>query len=132
MKTNGNDTGSFLLIAGVLILGIFTYVSAKNILPNNSSDSFYSKGDNDVKINIESIKDEEGKLIITTSDDVYICAKKTKSVPSGDSLCWKKTTARKLETSIYSGKTYYIWLMDDNKNISNYFQYNTNNDTMTQ
>lgn len=40
---NNKDSGAFLILAGILILSVFTYISAKSMLPNNSSSSFFQK-----------------------------------------------------------------------------------------
>lgn len=127
MRKNNRDSGAFLLLAGVLIISVFVYVSAKNILPNNSSDSFFSKDDNGLKANINELKFEDGKIVVYTDTDVYVCAKQTKSKPNDSSLCWEKTENKMVQISAYVGRTYYIWLMDEEKNVGNYIQYNTNN-----
>lgn len=123
---NNKDSGAFLILAGILILSVFTYISAKSMLPNNSSSSFFSKDNNELKANIDDIKIRNKKLVINTSDDVYVCVKQTKTKPNKNSLCWKKVENNEIEISIYIGKIYYIWIMDNENNISNYIQYNTN------
>lgn len=123
---NNKDSGAFLILAGILILSVFTYISAKSMLPNNSSSSFFSKDNNELNANIDDIKIRNKKLVINTSDDVYVCVKQTKTKPNKNSLCWKKVENNEIEISIYIGKIYYIWIMDNENNISNYIQYNTN------
>lgn len=124
---NNKNNSTFLVIAGIIILGIFTYISTVNILPNNSSDSFFSKDDGEMNTIITGISLDNDKLIITTSNnDASICVKQTKSVPSSNSLCWKNTVNNHTTISVFIGKTYYIWLKDSENKTSNYIQYNTN------
>lgn len=122
-----NDSGTFLILAGVLILCVFTYVSCINLLPNHSSNSFLSKDDDGLTASINDVNIRNSKIVInTTEDDVYICVKQTKSKPTKNSLCWKKVEDKTSEVSVYLGKTYYVWLMDKDGNISSYIKYNTN------
>lgn len=124
---NRKDSGAFLLITGISILSIFIYISVENIIPNNSSNSYYSKNEEGPTALINNIVLIDGKLKIDINEDnVFVCAKSTKTTPNKNSICWKKTNNKKVEFSVYEGKTYYIWLKDNNEKISEYTEYNTN------
>lgn len=124
---SNNETGNtFLILAGATILAVFTYISILNILPNNSSDNFYSKNDNELSVIINDVKFEDGKInVVTSESNVYVCVKQTKSIPKDNSMCWKKSKGNSTKISAYEGKTYFIWLKDENNTISDYMEYNT-------
>lgn len=124
---DNKNSSSSLILLGILILGIFTYISAINILPNNSSNSFFSKDNGEMNTVITNLSLENDKLIITTNNnEATICVKQTKSEPSNNSLCWKNTVNNQITIRVFVGKTYYIWVKDNENKISNYIQYNTN------
>ena len=125
---SNNETGNtFLILAGATILAVFTYISILNILPNNSSDSYYSKNDAELSVIINDVKFENGKInVLTSENNVYVCVKQTKSLPKVNSICWKKAKNNSTEFSAFEGKTYFIWLKDENNTISDYMEYNTN------
>ena len=125
--SNSETGNTFLILAGATILAVFTYISILNILPNNSSDNFYSKNDNELSVIINDVKFEDGKInVITSESNVYVCVKQTKSIPKDNSMCWKKSKSNSTKISAYEGKTYFIWLKDENNTISDYMEYNTN------
>ena len=128
MKNNNQTT--FILLSGILILGIFTYVSIKNILPkNDESDSYYVKVEEDINAKIEAFSIKNNKLIISTSGDASeCCVKSTKTTPSENSLCWKKINNNEAIISVYENKKYYIWLKDNKGNISTPVSTNTKKD----
>ena len=124
---DNKNSSSSLILLGILILGIFTYISAINILPNNSSNSFFSKDNGEMNTVITNLSLKNDKLIITTNNnEATICVKQTKSEPSNNSLCWKNTVNNQITIRVFVGKTYYIWVKDNENKISNYIQYNTN------
>lgn len=125
---SNNETGNtFLILVGATILAVFTYISILNILPNNSSDSYYSKNDAELSVIINDVKFENGKInVLTSESNVYVCVKQTKSLPKVNSICWKKAKNNSTEFSAFEGKTYFIWLKDENNTISDYMEYNTN------
>ena len=124
---DNKNSSSSLILLGILILGIFTYISAINILHNNSSNSFFSKDNGEMNTVITNLSLENDKLIITTNNnEATICVKQTKSEPSNNSLCWKNTVNNQITIRVFVGKTYYIWVKDNENKISNYIQYNTN------
>ena len=123
---NSSKNITFLILGGTFILGIFIYTSAINILPNNSSDSYFSINNTGPTAIIENITFYNGNIMVSTDkNDVYICAKQTKTTPSIKSICWKKVIDNKVEIPVYEGKKYYIWLKDENNNISNYKEFNS-------
>lgn len=119
MKNNNNS--SFIVIAGVFILTVFTSVAVYNTISNNKeSNSHYVKVDNDMTAKIEKIEVLENKLTITTSGNAKeYCVKSTKTTPEKDSICWKSIKDNTGTTSIYPNRKYYIWIKDSNDKISN-------------
>ena len=98
-----NNTTSYIWILGVFILGVFTYISAINILPNNiGSDSYYSKIDGEMIAKIEDVLYVDKKLTIRTSGDAeYGCIKTTKTRPNENSSCWVKINDNSFSSSIF-------------------------------
>lgn len=119
MKNNNNS--SFIVIAGVFILTVFTSVAVYNTISNNKeSNSHYVKVDNDMTAKIEKIEVLENKLTITTSGNAKeYCVKSTKTTPEKDSICWKSIKDNTGTASIYPNRKYYIWIKDSNDKISN-------------
>ncbi|MBR3162443.1 MAG: hypothetical protein IKF19_06920 [Bacilli bacterium] len=117
---------SFLIIVGFIILGVFVYVSVLNILPNNSSNSYFSK-DNDFGINISKIVYDKGEINVYVPDDnISICIKQTKSIPEVNSMCWKSINNGYVGISAFSDRKYYVWMKNNtNNNISDYIEYKT-------
>ena len=118
MMKNNRGT-SFIIVAGIFIITIFTGVVIYNLLPRNKeSNSYYVKEDNNSSAKIVSLSITNGKLNIETNNDTNeYCIKTTKTNPDNDNLCWKKIN-NKASISIYKDKKYYIWLKD-NKGIIN-------------
>lgn len=124
---NNQNTTTSILILGVAILCVFSYVVAVNMLPNNvSSESYFSKINLEVSAKIDSLKMEDGKLMITLSEDnASICAKTTKSTPKDNSICWIQAKENIVKISVYQNENYYIWIKDKNGNISSPQSYYT-------
>ena len=117
---------SFLVIGGFVILGVFVYVSVLNILPNNSSGSYFSR-DEVFNIKVNEITYNEGKINVYVDDNkVSVCVKETKSVPKNNSICWKNVNNGYVSFSAFSNRKYYIWLKKDD-NISQYIEYKIDN-----
>lgn len=87
-----NNSTSFIVFAGVIVLCVFTVVATINLLPrNNESNSYYVKVGDEMSAKIEALDIENNKLIITTSGDATeYCVKSTKSTPDNNNICWKK------------------------------------------
>ena len=115
-----NNQTSFIVLAGVLILCVFAVVAVRNLLPgNNESDSYYVKVEEDMSAKIESLDIENNKLKITMSGEaVAYCVKSTKITPNADALCWKQVENNIATISIYQSKKYYVWIKDNQGNIS--------------
>lgn len=115
-----NNSTSFIIFSGILVLCIFTVVATLNILPKNKeSDSYYVKVNEDMSAKVESLNIENGKLVITTSGDTEeYCVKSTRSMPENNNLCWKKVENNTATISIYQNKKYYVWIKDTKGNIS--------------
>lgn len=122
-----NNTTSFIIISGIIVLIVFAIVAAINLLPSHESNSYYVKVGDDMSAKIESVNIEDGKLLITTSGDpVEYCVKSTRTKPSVNSICWNKVINNNASISIFQGKKYYVWIKDDTDNISNYLIVNSN------
>ena len=122
MKSNNGK--SFVIIAGIIILCVFSYVVASNMVKDTSGDSFYAKVEG---AKIEDIRLDDGNLIVNTSGGAnMICVKTTKSIPNSKSICFKDVEENGVTFRIYQGKIYYIWVMDNSGKISDYAEFNTN------
>lgn len=122
-----NNSTSFIVFAGILVLCVFAFVAAYNLLPNNKeSNSYYVKVGDEMSAKIEGLDITNGTLNITTSGDaVKYCVKSTKSTPETNNLCWKSIKNNTASISIYRHKKYYVWIKDTNGNISNPMSINT-------
>lgn len=122
-----NNSTSFIVFAGVIVLCVFTVVAAINLLPrNNESNSYYVKVGDEMSAKIEALDIKNNKLNITTSGDAKeYCVKSTKSTPDSNNICWKKIENNTASISIYQYKKYYIWIKDTNNKISSPMSINT-------
>lgn len=122
-----NNSTSFIVFAGVIVLCVFTVVATINLLPrNNESNSYYVKVGDEMSAKIEALDIENNKLIITTSGDATeYCVKSTKSTPDNNNICWKKIANNTASISIYQYKKYYIWIKDTNNKVSSPMSINT-------
>ena len=122
-----NNSTSFIVFAGVIVLCVFTVVAAINLLPrNNESNSYYVKVGDEMSAKIEALDIKNNKLNITTSGDATeYCVKSTKSTPDSNNICWKKIENNTASISIYQYKKYYIWIKDPNNKISSPMSINT-------
>ena len=122
-----NNSTSFIVFAGVIVLCIFTVVATINLLPrNNESNSYYVKVGDEMSAKIEALDIKNNKLNITTSGDATeYCVKSTKSTPDSNNICWKKIENNTASISIYQYKKYYIWIKDTNNKISSPMSINT-------
>ena len=120
-------TTSYILILGMIVLGIFTYVAVSNIFGDNiSSNQFFSKTNKEVDAYIDNTQIIDDKLLITTGGDAReLCIKTTKTKPSVNALCWTSVENNTVSLSVYNYKTYYIWLKDSNNKISDCVEYNS-------
>ena len=123
---NKQKSASYMIILGIVILGIFTYVTVLNVFDDKvSSNQLFSKTETGINATIEEVKTENDRLIVTTSGDAqYSCIKTTKTPPKQNALCWTKIENNITTTSTYTYKTYYIWIKDSNNTISEAIKYN--------
>lgn len=123
----GNNSTTFIIFGGILILCIFTSITVVNLLPrNNQSNSYYVKVEDEMSAKVETLDIENNRLKITTSGDVaFYCVKSTKSTPDNNNICWKKIENNTASISIYHHKKYYVWIKDINGNISSPMSINT-------
>lgn len=116
MKSNSS---TFIAVSGVIILSIFSFIIAKNILPGNNNDKFYAKPNEDMIARIDKVEKENNKLIITTiGNPTEYCLKTTKSIPENNSLCWNKIENNIVEVPYFKYKKYYVWIKDTEGRIS--------------
>ena len=114
-----NNSSTFIAVSGVIILSIFSFIIAKNILPGNDNDKFYAKPNEDMIARIDKIEKENDKLIITTiGNPTEYCLKTTKSIPENNSLCWNKIENNIVEVPYFKYKKYYVWIKDTEGRIS--------------
>lgn len=124
MKNNSKTT--FIIVAGVMVLAVFTAVLSINLLPNYESNSYFVKIGDKMSAKIESVNIENGKLIITTSGDpIEYCVKSTRTAPTSNALCWNKVENNSAIISVFQSKKYYVWIKDSAGNISNYLTVNS-------
>ena len=103
-----NNSSTFIVLGGVFILIVFSFIAAKNIIPDDNNNQYYAKPNEDMTAKVDSVIKENGKLVITTfGNSTEYCLKTTKSVPSVDSLCWSKIDNNKVVTSYFEYKKYY-------------------------
>lgn len=124
-----NNSTSFIILAGVIILCVFTLVAINSLLPrNNESNSYYVKVSDEMTAKIETLNVKKNKLFITTSGNATeYCVKSTKSTPNNNNICWKKIENNSASSSIYQYKKYYIWIKDSDNKISSPMSINTEN-----
>ena len=111
---------SLIIVLGVLVLCVFAFVIAYNLMPKNmESNSYYVKVGETMSAKIESINIENNTLTIKTMGDAKkYCVKSTRSTPENNNLCWKSIINNTATIQIYSYKNYYIWIKDEVGNIS--------------
>ena len=126
MKNNNKTT--FIIVSGILVLVVFTFVATINILPKiTSSDSYFVKAEDDMSAKVEALEIKNGKLtVITSGDAIEYCVKSTKSTPTDNALCWKKIENNKATISVYDYEKYYIWIKDTEGKVSSPMSVNTN------
>lgn len=115
-----NNSTSFIIIVGIIILCVFVAVVAFNVLPNNiKSVSYYAKVKDEAESKIETLYYDKGNLIINTSGNPKeYCVKTTKTEPDSNNICWKQIINNNAITKAYGYKKYYVWIKDSNGNIS--------------
>ena len=126
MKNNNKTT--FIIVSGILVLAVFTFVATINILPKiTSSDSYFVKVEDDMSAKVEALEIKNGKMtVITSGDAIEYCVKSTKSTPTDNALCWKKIENNKATISVYNYEKYYIWIKNIEGKVSSPMSVNTN------
>ena len=120
-----NKITSQIIIFGVVIICIFTYVATINLIDNNSSNKYYAK-DKKIDGRIDNYYINDNKLVVEISGNIKdICIKTTRSIPDTNSICWNNVNDGRYSISIYDYKTYYIWIRDINGNVSESVKYNS-------
>ena len=123
-----NNSTSFIIISGIVILCVFASVIALNMLPNNKeSTSYFVKVEDELEAKIDSIDFINGEIILKTiGNPKEYCIKTTKSEPDISNICWKEIFDNKAITKAYGYKKYYVWIKDKKGNISKSKSINTN------
>lgn len=122
-----NKITSFIIVMGIIVISVFAIVLAINLLPNYESNSYYVKVEDEMSAKIEALFIDNNRLNIITSGDAYeFCAKSTRTTPDFNNMCWKKINNNTASISIYKYKKYYVWIKDNNGNISSPMSINTN------
>lgn len=117
-----NNTDAFIIVAGLLILAVFTSTITKNLLPSSNNNQYYAKPNEEMTAQIDTVSKENGKItIITKGDPIAYCLKTTKSTPSNNSLCWNKIENNQVTVSSFEHKQYYVWIKDKEERISSRF-----------
>ena len=126
MKNNNKTT--FIIVSGILVLVVFTFVATINILPKiTSSDSYFVKVEDDMSATVEALEIKNGKMtVITSGNAIEYCVKSTKSTPTDNALCWKKIENNKATISVYDYEKYYIWIKNIEGKVSSPMSVNTN------
>ena len=121
-----NNMSTFIIVSGILVLSVFTFILVINLLPNYESNSYYVKVGDEMSAKIEALDIKDNKLNITTSGDAKeYCVKSTKSTPDSNNICWKSINNNTASISIYKYKKYYVWIKDFSGNISSPMSINT-------
>lgn len=116
-----------IIFMSVFVFSVFLYVSIINIIPNNSSDSYFTSENNGVDARVEKAVYEKGNLMVTISGNAKKgCIKSTKTSPNINSTCWVEINDYNFSTSVLKNKTYYIWIMDNDGVVSDKYEYNGN------
>ena len=118
-KNKDNNMTVFIVVAGLVVLIVFTSVITYNFISNHESDSYYAKVDEEMTAKIEKVEIVDGKLnLLTKGDPVSFCVKSTRTKPTLNSLCWNSLENNKASINIFSYKKYYVWIKDNEGNIS--------------
>lgn len=118
-KNKDNNMTVFIVVAGLVVLIVFTSVIAYNFISNHESDSYYAKVDEEMTAKIENVEIVDGKLnLLTIGDPIAFCVKSTRTKPTLNSLCWNALENNKASINIFSYKKYYVWIKDSEGNIS--------------
>lgn len=126
-----NNTISFIIVASVAILIVFTGVIYVNLLPNKESDSYYVKIHEELTNKIKSFDITNNILSIKTiGDNLEYCVKTTKTTPKENNVCWVKIEDGEGHMNILAHRTYYIFIKDEGGNISSYLTVNSDNPNM--
>ncbi len=114
-----NNNSTFIVLGGIFVLSVFSFIVAKNILPDSDNNQYYARPNEGMTAKIENVTKEGGKLVITTTGNpTEYCIKTTKSVPSVNSICWSKIENNRAESSYFEYKKYYVWIKDSDNRIS--------------
>ena len=125
MKENKGTT--FIIIGGMIVLGLFVLVAVINLLPNYESNSYYVRVGDTMSAKIESVNIKNGTLILHTSGDpIEYCVKATRTSPSVNAVCWNKVENNSASISVFKNRKYYIWIKDEQGNISDFLSVNAN------
>lgn len=103
----------YLVVIVVILIGIlFTSVGINTI---NNSNEISNNTVTDTNLNL-SYENNKLRLDVTDSTKEF-CIKTTKSKPNINNICFNKIN-NTAYVSVYTYQRYYLWLKDNNNNIS--------------
>lgn len=119
MKSINEKT--FEIILSFVIVSVFIYISYLNLKENVlQSETYYAKNEDEMLAKIESYEIIDSTLNLITSGNIKsYCIKTTRSNPGQNSMCWKDVSNNVNYINLLKGKRYYLWIKDENGNISN-------------
>lgn len=115
---------SKILLISVIafVLGGFVVTITYEFLDVNFNEkTYYAKSDN-IDGSIDKISIDNHINIDLSGNISNYCMKTTRTKPNGSSLCWTRVSSNNLKLSYIKGKVYYIWIMDNDGNISSEYQ----------
>lgn len=111
-----------LIFVIAFVLGGFVVTITYEFLDINFNEkTYYAKSDN-LDGSIDKISIDNYINIDLSGNISNYCMKTTRTKPKNSSLCWAKVNSNNLKLSYIKGKVYYIWIMDDDGNISSEYQ----------
>lgn len=112
----------FLIFVIAFVLGGFVVTITYEFLDVNFNEkTYYAKSDN-INGSIDKISVDDYININLSGNILNYCMKTTRTKPTNSSLCWTKVDSNSLKLNYIKGKVYYIWIMDNEGNISSEYQ----------
>ena len=115
-----NNVATFIIIASVIIITVFTSVCSYEFLKKNETDPYYSQVVTGKEPQIVSITSMENSIVVRTKNAEKICVKTTVSKPKANSMCWEKVENNVHEASLIININYYVWVMNEKGEIFGY------------
>ena len=71
-----NNNSTFIVLGGIFILSVFSFIVAKNILPDSDNNQYYAKPNENMIDKIESITKENNKIMYYIIAQKYFARRK--------------------------------------------------------